>query len=421
MAERRLYKTSEAPATMPIGLPTSPQLDSVPGIRLGTANAGISKVDKEDLALIECASSTIAAAVFTKNRFCAAPVLLAKQHMSQTAPRALLVNSGNANAGTGKQGVQDAVQICEMVAERLGLTKEEVLPFSTGVIGNRLNVFGFEHALPDCIRSLREDNWLNAARAIMTTDTLPKGASRGFLLDEVAITLTGIVKGSGMIHPDMATMLSFIAMDVAVTRPVLDRLLRRSVEQSFNRITIDGDTSTNDACVLLATGCADMDPIQDESDPRYSILAQNVDLLLLELAQSVVRDGEGASKFVAIEVTGAVTQSDAQILAFAVAHSPLVKTALFASDPNWGRILAVVGRAEVGHLEIDKVGIFINDVAIVMNGEPANNYTEEAGQRAMAPEEINIRIDLGLGEADGVVWTSDLSYDYVKINAEYRS
>ena len=407
---------------MPIGLPKIPQLDSVPGIKLGTANAGISKTDKDDLALVECAPSTVTAGVFTKNLFCAAPVILAKKRINQQPPRALIINSGNANAGTGRQGIQDAAQVCRLVAEKLGLAnEEEVLPFSTGVIGTRLYLSGFEDALSDCIRNLSKDNWLSAAQAIMTTDTLPKGASRRFLLDEVPITLTGIVKGSGMIHPNMATMLGFIALDAAVTQPVLDSLLRRSVEQSFNRITIDGDTSTNDACLILATGCADMEPIQDESDPRHLTLAQNIDSLLLELAHSIIRDGEGASKFVTIEVTGAATQNDAQKLAFAVAHSPLVKTALFASDPNWGRILAVVGRVPIDHIDIDKVGISINDVVIVVNGESADDYTEEAGQCAMAPAEIHIQINLGLGNADGVVWTSDLSYDYVKINAEYRS
>ena len=406
---------------MPIGLPRLPHLEGVPGIQLGTANAGISKAHRDDLTLIKCGPSTVGAAVFTNNQFCAAPVIVAKKHINQHSPRALIINSGNANAGTGTQGIQDASKICQLVASELGLAAEEVLPFSTGVIGNRLNVPDFKRALPECVRSLTEDNWLNAARAIMTTDTLPKGASKRFFLDKAPITLTGIVKGSGMIHPNMATMLGFIALDAVVTQPILKRLLRRSVRDSFNRITIDGDTSTNDACVLLATGSANMEPIQDETDPRYSKLVQNIDLLFLELAQNLIRDGEGATKFVTIKVSGAASEIDAQKLAFAVAHSPLVKTALFASDPNWGRILAVVGRAEIERLEIDKVGITINDVVIVTNGEPADSYTEEAGLRAMAPEEIQIEISLGLGEADGVVWTSDLSYDYVKINAEYRS
>lgn len=419
---------------MAIGLSANPELLPVPGVQLGTAQADIGarsikdntdsnrpKAVKDDLALVKCAASTAAAAVFTQNRFCAAPVTVARRHLGQCAPRALIINSGNANAGTGRAGLNDAEHTCGMVAAELGLSAQAVLPFSTGVIGARLPMNAVQATLPRCVDALKEENWLAAARAIMTTDTVPKGGSRRFDLDGVPLTLTGIAKGSGMIRPDMATMLCFAAVDAAVDQAILRALLQHAVENSFNRITIDGDTSTNDACVLMATGCADMSAIIDETDPRFEVLAQNVDFLFSHMAQSLIRDGEGATKFVTIEVSRAASKEDAQKLAFAVAHSPLVKTALFASDPNWGRILAAVGRAEVGCLEISKVGIAINDVMVVASGERAATYTEAAGQKAMSPAEIRIKIDLGLAAASATVWTSDLSYDYVKINAEYRS
>lgn len=406
---------------MAIGLPQTPRLDAVPGIKLSATRAGINKADKDDLALITCAPSTVASAVFTKNLFCAAPVIVAQHHLNQCSPRALIINSGNANAGTGIRGRQDAELVCELVAGELGFAKEAVLPFSTGVIGARLPVPIIHEALPECVRKLGRDKWLAVAKAMMTTDTVPKGVSRRFKLGDTDINLTGIVKGSGMIHPNMATMLGFVAIDAAVTQPVLDQLIRQATIESFNRITVDGDTSTNDACVLLATSCADMKAIEHESDQRYAELARNIGQVFVELAQSLIRDGEGATKFVSIEVNGAATDQDAQKLAFAIAHSPLVKTALFASDPNWGRILAVIGRVDIDQLEISKVGICINDIVFVVNGELADTYTEQAGQEAMAPENIHVKIDLGSGKAEGVVWTTDFSYDYVKINAEYRS
>lgn len=406
---------------MPIGLPKTPRLGVVPGIRLGTANAGISKADKDDLALITFPASTSAAAVFTRNRFYAAPVEVAQLHLAKCSPRALVINSGNANAATGMEGVQDAERVCDLVARELGLKKEAVLPFSTGVIGSRLPVAALEEALPDCVRSLEEDKWLAAATAIMTTDLVPKGVSRRFPLGDAEIALTGIVKGSGMIRPDMATMLAFIAVDAVVAQPLLEMLLHRVTAKSFNLVTIDGDTSTNDACILLATGCSNMEPIQRESDERYEWLEKNVEQACMELAQSLARDGEGATKFVTIEVIGAAMQQDAQRLAFELAHSPLVKTALFASDPNWGRIIAVIGRTDLSRLETNKVRISINNTVFVKNGQLAETYTEEAGQAAMAPEEVHIEIDLGSGNARGTVWTTDLSYDYVRINAEYRS
>jgi len=406
---------------MPVGLPETPELNPVTGIRLGSANGNISKADKDDIALIECAPGTVVSAVFTRNRFRAAPVLVALSHLAQIPPRAMIINSGNANAGTGAQGLHTAQQVCALVARGLNIPETGVLPFSTGVIGAQLPLESFQQALPRCIDALAEDNWLAAARAIMTTDIVPKGVSRQFDLGGTRVTLTGIVKGSGMIRPDMATMLCFLATDAAIDGGVLDTLLRQSVAKSFHRVTIDGDTSTNDACVLMATGKTGMAKIADPSDPRCAAFARNLDEVLLFLAQSLIRDGEGATKFVAIEVTGAATEADARILAFTVAHSPLVKTALFAGDPNWGRILAAIGRAEIEKLDIDKVSLSINGVRIVENGAPSATYTEAAGQRAMDPEEIHITIELGAGSAHTTVWTSDLSYGYVKINAEYRS
>jgi len=410
---------------VPVGLPEIPELSPVPGIRLGSANGYISKADKDDIALIQCAPGTVTSAVFTRNRFSAAPVTVAKSHLAQTSARAMIINSGNANAGTGEQGVRAAQQICALVARGLDIPDTGVLPFSTGVIGSQLPIENFENALPHCLEALAEDNWLAAARAIMTTDIVPKGVSRQFDLGDnlggTRVTLTGIVKGSGMIRPDMATMLCFLGTDAALDSAVLDELLQQSVEKSFHRITIDGDTSTNDACVLMATGKAVMPKIEDSSDPRCAVFAQFLDEVLLELAHSLIRDGEGATKFVAIEVTGAANEADARILAFTVAHSPLVKTALYACDPNWGRILAAIGRAEVEELDIDKVGLSINGVSILENGSASTTYTEAAGQKAMDPEEIHISIDLDAGPANTTVWTSDLSYDYVKINAEYRS
>lgn len=406
---------------MSVGLPEIPDLLPVPGVSLGSTNAGISNRDRDDLALIKCAPSTATTVVFTQNRFCAAPVVLAKQHLNLCAPRVLVVNSGNANAGTGAQGVDAAARVCGFVASGLGVATESVLPFSTGVIGQALPVAKFEQGLPRCIKGMREDGWLAAARAIMTTDTVPKGVSRRFLLGQTEVTLTGIVKGSGMIRPNMATMLGFVATDAGVARPLLDALLQRVVGVTFNRITVDGDTSTNDACALLATGRADMPAIENEDDARFSVLAQNLEDTFSELAQALVRDGEGATKFVTVEVAGAATERDAESLAFAVAHSPLVKTALFASDPNWGRILAVVGRADVTRLDIGRVDILVNDVQIVAAGEPSPTYSEQAGQRAMSAAEIHIVITLGVGNEGVKVWTTDLSYDYVKINAEYRT
>lgn len=406
---------------MPVGLPDIPDLKPVTGVRLGAKDSGISNKDKEDLAVIECVSGTSAAVTFTQNRFCAAPVTVAREHLRRGEVRALVINSGNANAGTGAEGIRDAEKTCEMVAQALDVPAVSVLPFSTGVIGQNLPIDRFEQGIAMCADELKEDNWLSAARAIMTTDLVPKGGSRHFLLDDTEIKLTGIAKGSGMIRPNMATMLAFVATDLSIDQALLQHLLEQTVRDTFNQVTVDGDTSTNDACVLLATGCADMARIEEPSDPRVEELKVQLKDLFLELAQSLVRDGEGVTKFVTVGVEGAQTYDDAQSIAFSVAESPLVKTALFASDPNWGRILAAVGRAETTRLDISKVEIWINDTLIVSGGERALDYTEEAGQEAMRPEEIHIRIMLGIGEQSTKVWTTDLSYEYVKINAEYRS
>jgi len=344
-------------------------------------------------------------------------VILAREHLAaRPEPRALIINSGNANAGTGEAGLADARAVCGALAGALGVDQAEVLPFSTGVIGERLPVARITDALPGLAGNAVPDGWLDAARAIMTTDTLPKGASRRVALAGGPVTLTGIVKGSGMIRPDMATMLAFVATDVDIPAQQLQASLTRAVDGSFNRITVDGDTSTNDACVLLATGRGSA--VTGGDAERFQ---EALDDLCRELAQAVVRDGEGATKFVEVAVQGAASEADARAVAMTVAHSPLVKTALFASDANWGRILAAVGRAPVKHLEIDSTGITINDCAIVTNGEPDPGYEEARGAAAMAEAEIHIAIDLGLGATAYSVWTSDLSHDYVTINAEYRT
>ncbi|MCG2634179.1 MAG: bifunctional glutamate N-acetyltransferase/amino-acid acetyltransferase ArgJ [Gammaproteobacteria bacterium] len=406
---------------MAVGLKPIAQLQPVPGIRASGLSARIKKSGKPDLALIELATGSSCAALFTRNAFCAAPVVVARQHLAATSPRLLLINSGNANAGTGELGLQDSRNCCETLAAAAGLTPEQILPFSTGVIGERLPTRRIQEALPELVAELRDDGWNAAAEAIMTTDTLAKGVSHQTQIGSTPITITGITKGSGMIRPDMATLLAFVATDANVTPQVLDECLRHAVARSFNRITVDGDTSTNDACVLIATGRADMPAIEQTNSTEADALRAGLNQVFSELAQAVVRDGEGATKFVTIDVTGAINATDASELAYTVAHSPLVKTALFASDPNWGRILAAVGRAPLQLLLLERVSIHLGSVCIVRNGAVAEDYSEAAGQAVMDQPEITITIDLGVGEYQTRVWTSDLSYDYVKINAEYRS
>jgi glutamate N-acetyltransferase/amino-acid N-acetyltransferase len=393
----------------------------VEGLRLGTAAAGIKYADRDDLLVIEIPEGAACAGVFTRNAFCAAPVQVAREHLRRTTPRYLLVNSGNANAGTGNQGMKDAQRCCQALAELTGCTPEQVLPFSTGVIGEVLPVERMLQALPTALERLDSADWQAAAAAIMTTDTVPKLLSRTFELGGSPITVTGIAKGSGMIRPDMATMLAYIATDATVSQPLLQNCLEHAVAPSFNSITVDGDTSTNDACMLIASGASSAAPVTEEQSEEYRELAATVEEVCRGLARAIVKDGEGATKLVTVEVITAKSPEEAREVAFTVAHSPLVKTALFASDPNWGRILAAVGRAGIRDLDISGVGIWLDEVCIVSDGGVESAYTEEAGQRVMDREEMTIRIGLGRGEAGAQVLTCDLSYDYVRINAEYRT
>ncbi len=404
---------------MAVGLIEPDSLMPVKGIRLSAVVAGIKKNKTNDLVLIELAEASQCAAVFTKNKFCAAPVNLAKANLASAATRYLLINSGNANAGTGEQGMRDARQSCQAVAAHAACDAAQILPFSTGVIGQNLPVEKIEKALPEAFAQLAEDGWLIAGRGIMTTDTRLKGISRQLQLQERTVTVTGISKGAGMIQPDMATMLSYIATDAAISNELLQDCLQEIVDVSFNSITVDSDTSTNDACVLMATGQAGNEIIVEKNDDYialYNVLRE----VSLYLAQAIIRDAEGATKFITLEVKSAATTAEARQVAYTVAHSPLVKTALFASDPNWGRILAAVGRAGVD-FELEKIRIYLGDVCIVSNGGRDPAYTEEQGQQIMNQAEILIRIELETGKQSARIWTSDLSYDYVKINAEYRS
>lgn len=396
-------------------------LHPVAGIYLGTTAAKIKKNGKPDLVVIELQEGAKTAATFTTNQFCAAPVTLAKKHLAQAAPRALLINAGNANAGTGAQGMQDAIHTCELVAKELGCSVEQVLPFSTGVIGQNLPLEKFAAGIPDAFANLSIDGWAAASAAIMTTDLVAKTHSKVIDINGASVTLTGMSKGSGMIHPNMATMLGFAATNAKISAQCLDKALKDAVNVSFNRITVDGDTSTNDACTLTATGEADMPEINDVNSLDYKVFAEAVTEMMTDLAHKIIRDGEGATKFVSVIVEEAKTQEEALKVAHAVALSPLVKTALFASDPNWGRILAAVGRAGVENLDIDALEIYLDDVCIVQNGGRAASYTEEQGQRVMNQSDIEIRIWLNRGSVNETVWTTDFSYDYVKINAEYRS
>ena len=405
---------------MAVALKAPDKLLPVKGVRLAAVAAGIKKkAGASDLVLFELAPDSVCAATFTKNLFCAAPVIIAKKHLAQQSPRYLLINAGNANAGTGSRGIEDAIACCALVAGLAGCDAAQVLPFSTGVIGENLPLDKFKTGVPLVHAALKDDAWLEVGRGIMTTDTVLKGYSTQINLDGKKVIITGVAKGSGMIHPDMATMLSFIATDAMVSIDALNKILKDAVEQSFNAITVDGDTSTNDACVLIATGKAGNKKIDSDAGD-YLILQQAVNGVCMFLAQAIVRDGEGATKFITLDVQNAESQQAAKQVAFTIAHSPLVKTALFASDPNWGRILAAVGRAGVA-IDINKIKLYLGDVCIVENGGRASSYTEAQGQKVMANEEITIRVDLSAGTASARVWTCDFSYDYVKINAEYRS
>ena len=404
---------------MAVGQCDFPNMPGIAGITLGTACAGIKQTVKDDILVIQMAENSTCAAVFTQNAFCAAPVHVAKAHLAH-GPRWLLINSGNANAGTGEQGMQDALLSCAELAKVTGGAATQVLPFSTGVIGQPLPVAKITAVLPDAVKNLALTNWDKAARAIMTTDTRPKGASKIITLAGQPVTINGISKGGGMIQPNMATMLGFIATDAKISQPLLQQCLALAVEQSFNRITVDGDTSTNDACVVMASGCSAAPEITADSD-YYAIFADALMSVCKQLAEAIVRDGEGATKLIRIVVEDALDKEEAVRVGKTIAHSPLVKTAFFASDPNWGRILAAVGRSGMEDLVLENVQLFLDDVCIVRNGGRADDYTEEAGQQVMNEEEITVTVKLGRGDATQEVLTCDLSYDYVKINAEYRT
>lgn len=404
---------------MAVGLCDFPIMPSIAGITLGTTNAGIKQIVRDDILLLHAVAGATCAGVFTQNAFCAAPVHVAKANLAH-APRWLLINSGNANAGTGELGMQAALISCEELAKLTGDKANQVLPFSTGVIGQLLPVAKITAALPAALAQLNSDNWANAAKAIMTTDTFPKGVTKTISIASKTVTINGISKGAGMIQPNMATMLGFIATDANIQQPLLQQCLALAVEQSFNRITVDGDTSTNDACVIMASGQSAAPEITANSED-YAVFADALMSVCKQLAELIIRDGEGATKLIRIVVSEAINDEEAVRVAKTIAHSPLVKTAFFASDPNWGRILAAVGRAGVENMVLEDVQLYLGEVCIVRNGGCADDYTEEAGQAVMNQQEITVTVKLGRGEAIQEVLTCDFSYDYVKINAEYRT
>ncbi|TCB49775.1 bifunctional glutamate N-acetyltransferase/amino-acid acetyltransferase ArgJ [Acinetobacter sp. ANC 4779] len=406
---------------MAVGDVTMPQMHVVKGVKIGSAEAYVRYQNRRDLVIFEFAEGSNAAGVFTQNAFCAAPVNVCKAHLQAGNPRYLVINTGNANAGTGKIGMANAEATCAKLAELAGVSESEILPFSTGVIGEQLPLERLMTGLQPALDSLRDDAWLDAATGIMTTDTLPKGASEQFELAGVTYTMTGISKGAGMIRPNMATMLSYVATDAPISRALVQQLLKTTVNVSFNRITVDGDTSTNDSCIFVATGQAGGTEITSTHDPRYAVVLEVLTRVMKRLAQLIVRDGEGATKFITVAVEGGADTQECCDIAYSIAHSPLVKTAIFASDPNWGRILAAIGYAGVKNLDVEKIQVWLDDVQICKDGGAAADYTEEAGARVMSQAEMTIRVDLGRGQAKDTVYTCDLSYDYVKINADYRS
>ncbi|MFZ0107675.1 MAG: bifunctional glutamate N-acetyltransferase/amino-acid acetyltransferase ArgJ [Thiobacillus sp.] len=408
---------------MPVNLnaPDPASLLPVAGVRLGIASAGIKKPGRRDVTLIELAPGSRVAGVFTQNRFCAAPVSLCRQHLVSGNIRALLINTGNANAGTGEEGLQRARQTCEAVAGILGCAAEQVLPFSTGVILEPLPVDKVLAVLPAAQADLAAAHWSEAAHAIMTTDIVAKAASRQASVGGKTVTVTGMAKGSGMIHPNMATMLGFLATDAALSRTLLDRLIREVADQSFNCVTVDGDTSTNDSFILIATGQAGNPEITDPSTADYAALKTAISEVAIELAQAMARDGEGATKFMTIQVEQGRDHAECKQIAYAIARSPLVKTAFFASDPNLGRILAAIGYAGVMDLDVNTLQVYLGDVLVAENGGRAASYSEAQGAAVMKQAEITIRVVLHRGSVNATVWTCDFSYDYVKINAEYRT
>jgi len=409
---------------MPVNLsaPVAAQLLPVAGVSLGFACANIKRAERKDLLVMQLAQGARVAGVFTTNRFCAAPVTVAKEHLaSADGIRALLVNTGNANAGTGEQGMADARATCLALAGLLGCKANQILPFSTGVIMETLPVAKIAAGLPAAVANVQADNWFNAAEAIMTTDIVAKAISKQITIDGVTITITGIAKGSGMIHPNMATMLGYIATDAAIAQPLLQQMVSSACNRSFNCITVDGDTSTNDALMLIATGKAALPEITSADSSAYSKLLAAVSEVATYLAQAIVRDGEGATKFITIQMQGGKDEAECKKIGYAIAHSPLVKTAFFASDPNLGRILAAIGYAGVDDLDVSKLKVYLDDVLVAENGGRAASYQEADGQRVMQQSDITIRVELGRGKVNATLWTCDFSYDYVKINASYRS
>jgi glutamate N-acetyltransferase/amino-acid N-acetyltransferase len=408
---------------MPVNLaaPDPASLASVKGVKIGIAEAGVRKANRKDLMLMTLAPGSRVAGVFTKNRFCAAPVTVAKSHLEGAEVRALLVNTGCANAGTGEDGLKRANETCEAVAKLLGCNAGQVLPFSTGVIMEPLPVDRIAAGLPKCVADLKDANWFAAAQAIMTTDTLPKAYSKRIKLGGSEVNLTGIAKGSGMIRPNMATMLGFLATDASVAPALLQQAATYAADRSFNCVTVDGDTSTNDSFILAATGQSGAPEITRSDSPEFKQFLDAVTEVALLLAQALVRDGEGATKFITIQVQGGLNETECRKVGYAIAHSPLVKTAFFASDPNLGRILAAIGYAGIDDLDVSKVDLYLDDQLVAKGGGRAAEYREEDGQRIMKQQEILVRVALNRGSSESTVWTCDFSHDYVSINADYRS
>lgn len=409
---------------MPVNLvaPERGSLLPVAGVMLGIAEAHIKKPNRKDVLVMSLAANTKVAGVFTLNRFCAAPVILCQSHLAAgQGIRALVVNTGNANAGTGDDGLARAQQTCDALAGLLGLNLGQILPFSTGVIMEPLPVDRIVAGLPASVADLKADNWSNAAEAIMTTDIVAKGASKQLQLNGKTVTITGIAKGSGMIHPNMATMLGYVATDAAIAQDALNALIEHAVNRSFNCITVDGDTSTNDSFIVMATGQAGNAEISDLNSADYLAVRDAITEISSQLAQAIVRDGEGATKFMTIEVTGGQDIAECRKVGYAIAHSPLIKTAFFASDPNLGRILAAIGYAGIDDLDVSRLKLYLGDVLVAEDGGRAASYVEADGQRIMKEAEITVHVDLARGKAEATVWTCDFSYDYVKINADYRS
>jgi glutamate N-acetyltransferase / amino-acid N-acetyltransferase len=409
---------------MPVNLnpPDPKNLFPVPGVELGITEAGIRKANRKDLLVIRLAANSKVAGVFTQNRFCAAPVILCREYLATSAGiRALIINTGCANAGTGADGLKRAQETCLEAARILGLQPSQILPFSTGVILEPLPIDRVKAGLPGAVSDLKADNWFAAAHAIMTTDTVAKAASKQIELQNKTITISGIAKGAGMIKPNMATMLGYVACDAAISQPLLQSLTKYAADRSFNRITVDGDTSTNDSFIVIATGAAGNSEINDAASADFITLRDAITAVSAQLAQAIVRDGEGATKFITIKVERGGSEDECAKVGYAIGHSPLVKTAFFASDPNLGRILAAIGYAGIDDLDVDKINVYLDNILVAENGGRAQSYTEADGQRVMKQSEITIRVVLNRGAAATTVWTCDLSYDYVKINADYRS